>query len=111
MLGVALFIRLVIVLCFEDEPPLPPTLSAQKTREKTAPQHIESPLFAPITTLAAYWGSALSLLKAPGFGIMLLLNMSASAAMYLASEYLSDMLTTDYNASDIAQGVTGILVS
>ena len=98
-----------MVLCFEDEPPLPPTLSAKKTREATAAQHIESPILAPVTTLTTYWGTAFSLLwKAPGFGLMLLLNMCVSSAMYLASEYLSDMLATDYNATKITQGLTGI---
>lgn len=99
----------MVVLCYEDEPPLPPTLAAKQTREKTAGQHIESPLLSPITTLATYWGAGLSLFKAPGFGLMMLANMCTSAAMYLASEYLTDMLTTDYNATKVTQGITGIL--
>lgn len=70
---------------------------------------MESALFAPFTTIATYWGTAFSLLfKAPGFGLMLLVNMCVSSAMYLASEYLSDMLSTDYNATKITQGLTGI---
>ena len=80
------FGMLAVILFLEDEPPLPPTTTAQAVRARTAPQHIRSPLLSPFTTLYTYWGTALGLFRVRGFGITVLTNTCATAAAYLASQ-------------------------